>query len=62
MTKPWSEPGDNEGRCEACDDPSTVGQAQEAYPLKMADGYGGFVNGTLWLCPTCLRSRQERDA
>lgn len=62
MTKPWSEPGDNGGRCESCDLPETVGLEQQACPVKLADGTGGFTWGTLWLCPTCKATRAAREA
>ena len=62
MTKAYSEAGDNGGRCESCNQPETELQTQQTYPVKLADGSGGYVHGTMWLCPACFREHQERDA
>lgn len=59
MTKAHSELNDNDGRCEFCDDPSTVGQPQRAYPVKLG---GGFGQGTMWLCRKCLIEHETRDS
>jgi len=61
MTKPWSTPTDNAGRCEGCDRPETVHMAQVAAPLIMTDGNGGTVKGTMWLCPDCMKKRNDRE-
>jgi hypothetical protein len=51
MTQARSRPGDNAGRCEGCDEPATVHQAQQAVPVRLGGGIGW---GTMWLCPACL--------
>ncbi len=61
MTKPYSLPNDNGGLCESCNRPETRDVGQTAYPLKMADGSGGWEWGTMWLCPDCLKQHQDRD-
>lgn len=61
MSQPEAKVGDNAGRCESCNLPETVGQTQQAYPVKLG-GYGGEpVLGSMWLCPACLSSHQARD-
>ena len=50
MTKPYSMPDDNGGRCESCDDPATVYQKQNKYPVMLG---GGMGMGTTWKCRKC---------
>ncbi len=50
MTKAYSEAGDNGGRCERCNDPSTINQAQDAVPVLLG---GGLGTGSMWLCRGC---------
>jgi hypothetical protein len=59
MTKANSEVSDNGGRCESCDDPETVHQIQETYPILLG---GGLGFGTMWLCPKCLKEHRKRAA
>lgn len=59
MTKAHSEPGDNDGLCESCNDPATKHQGQSTYPVMLG---GGLGRGTMWLCAKCLREHQDRDA
>ena len=58
MTKPYSKPDDNRGRCECCNKPETEHQAQTAYPVMLG---GGMGKGTMWLCDKCLRDHKLRD-
>lgn len=58
MTKSHSTLGDNDGRCESCNQPETAHQTQTTYPILLGGGLGW---GTLWLCPRCLDEHRERD-
>lgn len=59
MTKAHSSIDDNGGRCESCDRPESAHEPQSTYPVRLG---GGLGLGTMWLCPTCLKEHQERDA
>ena len=59
MTKAHSEIGDNNGLCEACDDPVTVHERQETRQIFLAGGLGW---GTLWVCPKCCERIDARFA
>jgi len=58
VTESYSLLDDNDGRCEQCNDPKTVEQVQQTYPIKPR---GDLQWGTLWLCPLCLAKAKLRD-
>lgn len=58
MTDRHSEAGDNQGRCESCNDPKTTYQRQSTFPVYLA----AMGWGTLWLCDACLTVEQKRYA
>jgi len=53
MTKPYSQLGDNDGRCESCNQPAS---SQLAVPVLLAGlGPGGMPAwGTMWMCHPCI--------
>lgn len=63
MTKAHSSLGDNFGRCELCNDPSTEYQVQHTHPVLLAGmGPGGMAAwGTMWLCQKCLAEKQRTE-
>ena len=58
MTKAWSHPLDNGGRCESCNRPETEWMTQQTYPVYMGPEMGW---GTMWLCLKCLEEHKLRD-
>lgn len=60
MTKLYSTPGDNGGRCEVCNEPGSEYRSQTTVPVQLAGfgpGGGGPAWGTMWCCDACAAKR-----
>jgi len=56
MTKAFSSLEDNCGLCELCDDPKTLHEQQQTFPVLLGGGLGW---GTMWLCNECYLKKSN---
>ncbi len=57
MTKAYSSPDDNGGRCESCNRPESVYEPQSGVKVLLGGGIGW---STMYLCPSCVKERHAR--
>ena len=64
MSNRYSMPDENGGRCEGCNRPESVYEMQTTVPVIPGGGWGigSTCSGTMYLCPSCMKEHQERDA
>ena len=64
MSEAKARPEDNAGRCEGCNRPESAYETQTAVPVMLGGGWGpgATCEGSMWLCPSCLKEYRERHA